>query len=484
MSKGVVVVGGGVGGLTAAIRLRLAGHSVTIVERNPSVGGKLSVVEFEEFRFDVGPSLLTLPHVFDEVFQLAGTSIDEQLDLVRLDPQFRYQWRDGSTLEVPDDPDAAAVAFDNLSPGAGEQWRTFMENGQQIWDVSERTFFAGPMDNPAALMKRMESKDDLRKIDALRTFRRATRDTFSDRRLRQWADRYATYSGSSPALAPATLTCIPHIESQYGCWYPMGGMIALRDAFERVARDAGVEIITSTEVTAIRSTPHRVTGVDLDNGETLDAGAVVANVDARHLYSDLLPDDDALKTVRKAARSTSGFVLCMGMRGNTKGIRHHNVWFSKDGMQEFRALDAGQLADDPTIYGCVSSITDKSQAPDNDENWFLLVNTPPGIDIDVDAYRDVVLGRLAEHGVDLRRRMRFCASMTPEDMEANYRAPGGAIYGSSSNGLRAAFARPANRGARDGLYLVGGSSHPGGGLPLVATSAKIVAGMIADDMPA
>ena len=476
-----VVIGSGVGGLTAAIRLQVAGHDVTVVERNHVVGGKLAVFERDGFVFDLGPSLVTLPHVFDKVFRLAGTSLDEQVTMVRLDPQFKYSWRDGSALDVPDDPDATATAFDAFVPGAGEQWREFDANGRTIWDISERTFFAGPMSNPSSLLKRMESPRDLLDIDALRTLRRAARDTFDDDHLRQWAGRYATYSGSSPAQAPATLACIPHIESRFGCWYPMGGLGALRSAFENVATGIGVEIKTSTEVMSITSTPDRVTGVALNDGSHIDAPIVVANVDAQHLYDDLLPDRTAAKQVRKARRSTSGFVLCIGARGRTEGIGHHNVWFSDDAYQEFRAIDAGQLADDPTIYGCVSSTTDPTQAPAGDENWFLLVNTPPGIDVDADRYRDVVLERLATHGVDLRRRMRFCAHMTPSDIEHNYRSPGGAIYGTSSNGKRAAFARPANRGAKPGLYLVGGSSHPGGGLPLVTMSGRIVVDMIADD---
>ncbi|MDG2233113.1 MAG: phytoene desaturase family protein [Ilumatobacter sp.] len=476
-----VVIGSGVGGLTAAIRLQVAGHDVTVVERNHVVGGKLAVFERDGFVFDLGPSLVTLPHVFDKVFRLAGTSLDEQVTMVRLDPQFKYSWRDGSALDVPDDPDATAAAFDAFAPGAGEQWREFDANGRTIWDISERTFFAGPMSNPSSLLKRMKSPRDLLDIDALRTLRRAARDTFDDDHVRQWAGRYATYSGSSPAQAPATLACIPHIESRFGCWYPMGGLGALCSAFENVATGIGVEIKTSTEVMSITSTPDRVTGVALNDGSHIDAPIVVANVDAQHLYDDLLPDRTAAKQVRKARRSTSGFVLCIGARGRTEGIGHHNVWFSDDAYQEFRAIDAGQLADDPTIYGCISSTTDPTQAPAGDENWFLLVNTPPGIDVDADRYRDVVLERLATHGVDLRRRMRFCAHMTPSDIEHNYRSPGGAIYGTSSNGKRAAFARPANRGAKPGLYLVGGSSHPGGGLPLVTMSGRIVVDMIADD---
>lgn len=478
----VVVVGGGVGGLCAAIRLRAAGHDVTLLERNERVGGKLATFHRDGFTFDVGPSLITLPHLLDDVFRVAGTTLADQLDLVRLDPQFRYFWGDGSALTVHDDDVATAAEFEAFRPGAGAAWRGFVGRGGDIWEVAQRTFFAGPMSGPLSLLQRMESPRDLLRIDGLRTLNDAARDTFADDRLRQWAGRYATYSGSSPRHVPATMACIPYIEAEYGCWYPMGGLGALRDAFERLAIDVGVEVRTSTEVVDVVADARAVSGVQLADGAFLDAGIVIANVDAEHLYADLVPDDRALRRVRRAGRSTSAFVLCVGARGTTPGIGHHNVWFSRDSYQEFRALDAGQVAEDPTIYGCVSAVTDASQAPDGDENWFLLVNVPAGAEIDTERYRDVVLARLADHGVDLRDRMEFAARMTPADIERLYRSPGGAIYGTSSNGIRAAFARPANRGTRDGLYLVGGSSHPGGGLPLVATSAQIVAEMIADDL--
>lgn len=480
-----VVIGAGVGGLAAAIRLRAAGHAVTVVERRTAVGGKLATLRRDGYSFDLGPSLLTLPQVFDDVFRAAGTSLDEQVELVRLDPQFHYHWRDGSALTVHDDADATAAAFDDFHAGAGSQWRRFDQRGRRIWDVAERTFFAGPMTNPMALLSRMRSPRDLVSIDALRTLFSAAAATFDDDRLVQWAGRYATYSGSSPYEAPATLACIPHIEAREGCWYPMGGLDALRQAFERVAVGTGVEIRTGVDVVRIRladptgiSADTRVTGVELADGTALDADTVVANVDAEHLYTDLLPDEAALKRVRRAQRSTSGFALCLGVRGTTPGIGHHNVWFSESYAAEYNDLDAGRPASDPTIYGCVSSVTDPTQAPDGCENWFLLVNAPAGAEIDEATYGKLVLDRLAAHGVDLRGRIEFVHAMTPTMIAERYRSPGGAIYGTSSNGRRAAFLRPGNRGARDGLYLVGGSSHPGGGLPLVATSARIVTEMI------
>ena len=476
-------MGGGVGGLTAAIRLRALGHHVTVYERRDVVGGKLATHEADGYTFDIGPSLVTLPHVFDDVFRAAGTTLDEQVELVRLDPQFAYHWLDGSSLIVPDGDDDTVRAFDEFAPGAGEQWRGFDARGRRIWDVAERTFFAGPMSNPWSLAKRMRSPFDLTAIDPMRTLQRSAESFFDDPRLVQWAGRYATYSGSSPYAAPATLACIPHIESRFGCWYPIGGLDALRVALERVAVDTGVEIHTGVDIARIVAPDGgAVSGVELADGSFEPADVVVANTDAEHLYADLLPDATALKRVRRAKRSTSGFVLCVGVRGLTPGLHHHNVWFSDSYRAEYDQLDAGELADDPTIYACVSSVTDPSQAPDGCENWFLLVNTPPDVEIDADAYGDLVLDRLAERSIELRSRVELRHTMTPADIERRYRSPGGAIYGTSSNGKRAAFVRPANRGARPGLYLVGGSSHPGGGLPLVTTSAKIVTDMIVEDL--
>ena len=231
----------------------------------------------------------------------------------------------------------------------------------------------------------------------------------------------------------------------------------------------------------IGATDGAVTGVELADGSSLGARIIVANADAEHLSRDLLPDAGALRRVRRAERSTSGFVLTVAARGRTPGIGHHNVWFAGDPRTEFAERETGRMAGDPTIYACVSSVTDPTQAPAGEENWFLLLNAPAGIELDGELEGRVLLEQLAARGVDLRDRLVGTSTLTPTDMAARYRAPGGAIYGTSSDGRRAAFLRPGNRGSVRGLYLVGGSSHPGGGLPLVAMSARIVADMVAAD---
>ncbi len=477
----VVIVGGGVGGLATAIRLRSIGHKVTVLERNELVGGKLAVRERDGFVFDTGPSLVTLPSVFDDLFAVADADFRDEVELVRLDPQFGYRWLDGSELIVHDDPDETERAFEAFSPKAGAAWRAYQQRAERIWRVTERTFFAGPMANPLSLIGRMRTPFDLFSIDPFPTLAQRARRTFDDPRLAQWAGRYATYSGSSPFLAPATLACIVHLESALGAWYPTGGLDALRAAIVGVAERIGVEIRTGAEVVGVHASSDRVSGVELARGERIAADVVVANVDAEHLYRDLLPQPKRLRGAEKAGHSTSGFVVLAGVRGRTDGLRHHNIWFGPDERREFTQLTEGNFADEPTVYACVSSVTDPSQAPAGDENWFLLVNAPAIPAACPAGYEEVVFSMLRRHGVDLADRLVFTEVITPGDLERRYRSPGGAIYGTSSNGKRAAFARPANRGPVRGLYLVGGSSHPGGGLPLVTISARIVAGLVRED---
>jgi phytoene desaturase len=434
-------------------------------------------------------NVLTLPDIFDDVFRAAGTSVADEIDLVRLDPQCRYRWPDGSQLDVHDDVERTVAAFDALSPGSGAQYRDLLRRAQQTWEVSERTFFAGPMSSPRELFGRMQSPRDLLDIDPLVTLAQRAKRTFTDPRLQQWLGRYATYSGSSPFLAPATLACIVHIEQHLGAWHVRGGLVELGRALERVARRSGVDIITGVDVDAIEcgvlGVDDAITGVRLADGTRIATRTVVCNADAEHLYRELLPDRRALKRVRRASRSTSGFVLCIGMEGTTPGLAHHNIAFSADSRSEFAALERGEPASDPTLYLCVSSVSDSTQAPDGCENWFVLVNVPSGSHLNWAAegprYQRTVLSTMARHGWEVADRARFVDAITPADLASRYRAPGGAIYGASSNGSRSAFVRPGNVGARRGLYLVGGSSHPGGGLPLVASSARIVADLIADE---
>jgi len=470
--------------MAAALRLRVAGHDVVLCERADRLGGKLAARTVDGFTFDTGPSLLTLPAELDALFRLTGSTLAGAVDLVRLDPICRYRWADGTTFDHRADSTAAVAEVARaFGPGSGPAFAAFLDRARRIWSVAERTFLAGPMESPVALARRMRSPRDLLAIDPLRSLAARAGAAFPGQpHLAQWACRYATYSGSSPAAAPATLACIAAVEQDQGAWHVGGGLATLATALGRCLAEAGVEVRTRTDVAGVVDDGRSVRGVRLAGGEVVGADVVVADVDAVHLYRDLLPDARSLRRARRAPLSSSGFALLLGVRGRTEGLAHHNVSFCPP--ERYPAEFATTVAADPSVYVACPSVTDASAAPAGDESWFALVTVPAGARTDWDRYRDHVLEVLARRGWDLAGRLAAVETITPDDIAARYRAPGGAIYGTSSDGRRAAFLRPGNRGPRRGLYLVGGSAHPGGGLPLVARSAAIVADMVAADQGA
>jgi phytoene desaturase len=464
-----VVIGAGVGGLACAVRLAGAGHEVTVFEQADQVGGKLGSLTRQGFRFDTGPSLLTLPEVFAELIP------DLTDHLVRLDPVVRHVFADDAVLDSTSDTAAMAErARTVLGDRAADDWTRIWARAGRIWDASWRHVLRNPRPSPLRQAWRI---GDLATIRPGTTLRGATRGL--DPRLRTLLDRYATYTGSDPRRAPAALLAIPYAELTHGGWYVRGGLSRLADLLRGRAEALGVAVHTGQRVDAVVPGSRRVRGVRLADGTRVEADAVVANADALSVYEDLLPTPR--RAHRLLARSLAGFVLLLALRGATPGLAHHTVWFPADYDAEFDATFSGRTVDDPAVY--VSVADDAQVRPDGHEAWFVLVNAPPHGPIDwrtpglADAYADRVLAVLAGRGLDVRDRVVFREVLTPADLAERTGTPGGAIYGTPSHGLRGLL-RPPNLAPIDGLYLVGGSVHPGGGLPLVALSAEIVARLI------
>lgn len=491
----VVVVGAGLGGLAAAARLAATGHAVTVVEQAPQVGGKLGWYARDGHGFDTGPSLVTLPQVFEDLFAATGDPLSTVLDLQRLDPAVAYRFADGTTTAVPGRSAEIAARLDaDLGAGSGAQWTALLARAEAMWAATEQPFLRSPLAGIGTLARLARRTSDLRTIAPGRTLRGLGAQYLTDPRLRMLLDRYATYSGSDPRRAPAALLTVPWVEQAFGSWYVRGGLRRLPEAVADRAAERGAVLRCGTAVSEVLVEGGRAAGVRLADGAVLPADVVVCNADATALYRRLLPAAVPARGPRAALRrvtpSSSGLVLLLALRGRTPGLAHHTVLFPHDYDAEFDALfgrgGPHRPVADPTVY--VSAPDDPATRPDDDsESWFVLVNAPrhdpdggvdwtaPGLG---EGQADRVLAVLAERGLDVRDRVRWRVVRTPADLERETASPGGSIYGTSSNGARAAFLRPANASPVPGLFLVGGSAHPGGGLPLVALSAEIVAGLV------
>ena len=492
----MVVVGAGLGGLAAAARLAALGHAVTVVESSDSVGGKLGRFARDGHVFDTGPSLVTLPRIYRDLFAATGGPLEDAVDLVRLDPAVAYRFPDGTRLELPGTAEAVPAALDAaLGDGAGASWAALQERAARMWRISEGPFLRAPLQGAATLARLARSPADVAAIAPWQTLRGLGERSLPDPRLRMLLDRYATYSGSDPRRAPAVLATVPYAEQEFGSWYVRGGLHLLALAVAERARARGAVLRTGCAVRRILVEGGRATGVELADGRTLGADVVVSGADAASVYGGLLPAGRRTSGVRRRLRRTtpslSGLVLLLALRGRTPGLAHHTVLFPKDYDAEFDAVFGSYAGhprpvEDPTVY--VSAPDDPALRPDDDsESWFVLVNAPrhdPARGVDwnatglADRYAARVLDVLAERGLDVRDRVKWCVVRTPADLERETGSVGGSIYGTSSNGARAAFLRPANASPVRGLYLVGGSAHPGGGLPLVTLSAEIVAGLV------
>lgn len=472
-------------------------HHVTIVEQADAVGGKLATYKRDGFAFDTGPSLFTIPAVYRDLFLNTGAALEDCVDLQPVEPAFGYTFADGSTAVIPGvGIPQAARAFGEAFGGAAEtDWSALMDRGGRMWQITREPFLQSPLRGWRTLMSLARDPGDVRTVAPRTSLRDIGKEYLQDPRLRQVLDRYATYTGSDPRQAPAVLTTVPYVEQAFGAWHIGGGLGRLSDALAQRCTELGVDIRLSCDVESISVDSGAVSGVRLTTGEVLPADVVVANADAGIVYDTLVDDRRARSAARDLAKATpslAGFVMLLAVDGRTPGLHHHNVWFPENYDDEFDSIFGAspRPVPDPAIYVC--SPDDPAMRPASDtEAWFVLVNAPrhseegrlpgtidwraPGL---ADEYADHLLATLARRGMDVRDRVRWREIRTPADLQERTRAPGGAIYGTSSNGSRAAFQRPANKTSIPGLYLVGGSAHPGGGLPLVGMGAEIVAGLI------
>lgn len=487
MMKPIIIIGAGIGGLSTAVRLAAVGRKVLVLEQNNAVGGKMGQLQHDGYRWDTGPSVITMRPVLEELFAAAGRRLEDYLTLLPVEPLTRYFYPDGTILDATRDLSRMAAQIGALDERDVEGYLAYLAYAARLHRITGPTFI---YDEPPSWRSftRVSPFDALR-IDAWRSMDAAIRSFVRSPHLRQLLGRFATYVGGSPYQAPATLNVIAHVELTGGVWYPQGGIYRIAQALARLAGELGVEIRTGCPVQQIQVAGNKLQGVVLADGELMAAETVVANVDVATVYQKLLPSHIAtpqrLARLTRVEPSCSGFIMLLGVTGSHPQLAHHNIFFSGDYRREFADIfQRGLPPDEPTIYVAITSKTDPTHAPKGAENWFVLVNAP-AVDARFDwssqaaAYRERVLARLATFGFEVRGKIQTEQILTPLDLARLTGAWHGALYGASSNHPLTAFRRPHNQSSdMHGLYFVGGTTHPGGGVPMVMLSGKVVANMI------
>ena len=476
------IIGSGLGGLAVAIRLARQGHTVRVFEKNPGPGGKLNSIDNGKYRFDTGPSLLTLPELVDELLSDAPENIKSLFKPLKLDKICKYYFPDGSVMDAPSDPDEFSKVFSGLT---GEQKRNIDTYLKKVWELYELTapvFIFGNFHRRKELfqLKNLKVLFNLYRLNPLATMHGYNRRRFSHPNIIQLFDRYATYNGSSPYEAPATLNVIAHLEHNKGAFFPENGMFSITLALYEYAQHLGVEFIFNTYVSKIMLDGKKVTGL-IAGGKEYESDIVVSDCDVFHLYEFLLPGIKAPSGSRKKNLSSSAVIYYWGMNIDHPDLDLHNIFFTADYREEFNCLFKKMtIHDDPTVYIFISSKAAKRDAPEGKSNWFVMVNAPYDNGQDWGALiaqtkKNIIKKLESRLGFSIQDKIEQEFIIAPPDLEKNTLSTSGALYGNSSNSATSAFYRHPNFSRKiRGLYLTGGSVHPGGGIPLCLASAAIV----------
>lgn len=497
MTAPVVVVGAGIGGLACALKLAAAGVEVLVLEKDATVGGKLRTVAIDGQPLDAGPTVLTMRWVFDRCFDEAGSTFEGAVGLEAATTLARHAWSADEHLDLFTDLERSADAIGAFA-GAAEAkgYRAFCARAESIYRTLEVPFMTSAQPNPLSLAKRVgwRGLGDLARISPFATLWSALGDYFRDERVRQLFGRYATYCGSSPFAAPATLMLVAHVERE-GVWLVDGGMHAIAEAFVAAIEACGGRVRCAAPVAEIVVGQSRATGVRLADGERIDARCVVFNGDTGALAAGLLGPDiaPAVAPIARTGRSLSAVTWHLRSRTRDFPLVRHNVFFGADSRREFDMLFRNRaLPDDPTVYVCAQDrdARDESRSRDLDgpERLMCLVNAPADADAhpltakELDRCHSSMQARLARCGLLLDPPTTTPVTTTPTDFAARFPATGGALYGRATHGWSASFERPAARSRIADLYLAGGSVHPGPGLPMAALSGRIAAESVLTDL--
>lgn len=485
----VAVIGSGLGGIAAAVSLAQEGFQVEVFEKNSKIGGKLNFLTEQGYTFDLGPSILTLPHVFQKLFEDSGRKLSDYVSLRPLRPHWRNFFEDGTVIDLTPEPDEMAMEAEK----AGEDPRAiqnFLNYSGELYDLVERGYFNQGLDT-AGDFRKFYGLHNYPRFDLLRSMHQSVCRHLKSHYMRNIFDFFIKYVGSSALQAPAFMNCLPTIQFRYDLWYVDGGMYNLARGLQRLMEELGIVINLSTEVKAMRKSAGRVTHLELKSGGTVEADIVVSNMEVIPAYKELLQEEESfLKKLSKFEPACSGLVLDLGLDRKYPQLAHHNFFFSGDQHDHFTSVFKKKvLPDDPTIYLVAASRTDPTVAPEGCDCLKILPHIPyirddaPVTREEYMSFKEMILDKLERMGLkDLRKHIVFEHIWTPQDIRENYYSNKGSIYGVVSDRFKNfSFKAPKRSSRYSNLYFVGGSVNPGGGMPMVVLSGGNAARMISRD---
>ena len=480
-----VVVGAGIAGIASAIRWARKGYAVQVFEANSYPGGKLSEFQLGEYRFDAGPSLFTLPFLVDELFTLCGENPRDHFNYLKKTEECRYFWDDGTRLIAHSDPAAFAEEAQRVLGEPAVNVRAHLDLARRQYEATKGLFLERSLHKASTYLRRdaLPALAALPSLKLTQTMHQVHAQRFRSPKMVQLFDRFATYNGSTPYQAPGTLAMIPHLEFGFGTFVPYGGMVAITNSLVALAQRQGVVFHYGKAVDRIRVEGRRATGLVVQ-GADVSADVVISNMDVTPTYRRLMPDLPAPEKTLAQERSSSAFIFYWGLRREFPELDLHNILFANDYEAEFRDLfERKVLHDDPTVYIHITSKDLEGEAPAGGENWFVMINAPANYGQDWVALRaqarSAILAKIQRAlGVDIEPFIEVEDLLDPPTIEARTGSDRGALYGASSNNAMAAFLRHPNFHRQiPNLFFVGGSAHPGGGIPLCLLSAKIAANL-------
>lgn len=488
----VLVIGAGLGGLSAAISLATEGFQVDLVEKNDKVGGKLNILHKDGFTFDLGPSILTLPHVFETLFTRAGRRMEDYIAIQPVLPHWRNFFEDGTVFDLTPDREAMDRELDEVSPGDKQGFYDFLEYSKKLCELTEEGYFAKGLDSFWELIRHYGPLRSLTGFDVFRSMDQGVRRFVKNDKLVDTLNYFIKYVGSSPYDSPALMNLMPHVQFGYGLWYVRGGMYNIAVGLEKLARELGVRIHLNTEVAEITTDGSRVSGAISQDGLRLLADIVVSNMEVIPALRQLLKaDESTLSPLRKFAPTCSGLVVHLGVDRIYPQLAHHNFFYARNPRVHFDSVfHKNRLSEDPTLYLVAPCKSDPGQAPAGCEVIKALPHIPhidpqnPFNREDYLAFRDRVLDKLERMGLtDLRKHIVCEETWTPLDIQARYYSNQGSIYGVVTDRFKnLGFKAPQRSKQYRNLYFVGGSVNPGGGMPMVTLSGQLVRDKILADL--